>query len=253
VDSRKSVDAVEHRQPETTETPKTVSPIIDLTTKELSKNKSLKEEPELNSLEEMKKEFQKFKNIVTQQMSTIGGGGEVNLRKLDDVDDSSKANGFALKYNSSTDKFDFGEVASDLSAVDQDIIPDGTGTRSLGSASKRWKDIFLSGQTINLGGATISSDGTGTIAIAATGATLPAGSKAGDNQLAVVSTGSAGAAGQVSRVIPFFSAAGGLSTKNTDFEFNAIIDEKFVFTGTKTFTLANGSALADSDPTLFQF
>jgi hypothetical protein len=249
----KSVDTVEHRQPETTETPKTISPIVDLTTKELSKNKSLKEEPELNSLEEMKKEFQKFKNIVTQQMSTIGGGGEVNLRKLDDVDDSAKANGFALKYNSSTDKFDFGEVASDLSAVDQDIIPDGTGTRSLGSASKRWKDIFLSGQTINLGGATISSDGTGTIAIAATGATLPAGSKAGDNQLAVVSTGSAGAAGQVSRVIPFFSAAGGLSTKNTDFEFNAIIDEKFVFTGTKTFTLANGSALADSDPTLFQF
>ena len=249
----KSVDTVEHRQPETTETPKTISPIVDLTTKELSKNKSLKEEPELNSLEEMKKEFQKFKDLVTQQMSTIGGGGEVNLRKLDDVDDSAKANGFALKYNSSTDKFDFGEVASDLSAVDQDIIPDGTGTRSLGSASKRWKDIFLSGQTINLGGATISSDGTGTIAIAATGATLPAGSKAGDNQLAVVSTGSAGAAGQVSRVIPFFSAAGGLSTKNTDFEFNAIIDEKFVFTGTKTFTLANGSALADSDPTLFQF
>ena len=250
---RKSVDAVEHRQPETTEAPKTISPIIDLTTKELSKNKSLKEEPELNSLEEMKKEFQKFKNVVTQQMSTIGGGGEVNLRKLDDVDDSSKANGFALKYNSSTDKFDFGEVASDLSAVDQDIITDGTGTRSLGSASKRFKDIFLAGQTINLGGATISSDGTGTIAIAATGATLPAGSKAGDNQLAVVSTGSAGAAGQVSRVIPFFSASGGLSTANTNFEFNAIIDEKFVFTGTKTFTLANGSALADSDPTLFQF
>ena len=249
----KSVDTVEHRQPETTETPKTISPIVDLTTKELSKNKSLKEQPELNSLDEMKKEFQKFKDVVTQQMSTIGGGGEVNLRKLDDVDDSSKANGFALKYNSSTDKFDFGEVASDLSAVDQDIIPDGNGTRSLGSSSKRFKDIFLAGETINLGGATISSDGTGTIAIAATGATLPAGSKAGDNQLAVVSTGSAGAAGQVSRVVPFFSASGGLSTANTNFEFNAVIDEKFVFTGTKTFTLANGSALADSDPTLFQF
>ncbi len=253
VDSRESVDTLEHRQPEETETLKTISPIVDLTSKELSKNKSLKEQPELGSLDEVKKEFQKFKDIVTQQMSSIGGGGEVNLRKLDDVDDSSKANGFALKYNSSTDKFDFGEVASDLSAVDQDIVPDGNGTRSLGSSAKRWKDIFLAGETINLGGATISSDGTGSIAIAATGATLPAGSKAGDNQLAVVSTGSAGAAGQVSRVIPFFSAAGGLSTKNTDFEFNAIIDEKFVFTGTKTFTLANGSALADSDPTLFQF
>ena len=229
------------------------SSIIELTSKELSKNKSLKEQPELGSLDEVKKEFQKFKDIVTQQMSSIGGGGEVNLRKLDDVDDSSKANGFALKYNSSTDKFDFGEVASDLSAVDQDIIPDGNGTRSLGSSSKRFKDIFLAGETINLGGATISSDGTGSIAIAATGATLPAGSKAGANQLAVVSTGSTGTAGQVARVVPFFSSSGGLSTANTNFEFNAVIDEKFVFTGTKSFTLANGSALADSDPTLFQF
>ena len=227
--------------------------IIELTSKELSKNKSLKEQSELGSLDELKKEFKKFKDVVTHQMSTIGGGGEVNLRKLDDVDDSSKANGFALKYNSSTDKFDFGEVASDLSAVDQDIIPDGNGTRSLGSSSKRFKDIFLAGETINLGGATISSDGTGSIAIAATGATLPAGSKAGANQLAVVSTGSTGTAGQVARVVPFFSALGGLSTANTNFEFNAVIGEKFVFTGTKTFTLANGSALADSDPTLFQF
>jgi hypothetical protein len=111
----------------------------------------------------------------------------------------------------------------DLSEVAQDIIPDANATRNLG-----------------------------TISIAATGATLPQGSKAGDNQLAVVSTGSSGTAGQVSRVVPFFSAAGGLSTANTNFEFNAVIDEKFVFTGTKTFTLANGSALADSDPTLFQ-
>ena len=143
--------------------------------------------------------------------------------------------------------------SADFSAVDQDIIPDGDGTRNLGSSSKRFAELFLTGQTINLGGATIDSDGTGTVSVSATGVTLPAGSKAGDNQLAVVSTGSAGAAGQVSRVIPFFSASGGLSTANTNFEFNAIIDEKFVFTGTKTFTLANGSALADSDPTLFQF
>ena len=250
---RQSVDTVEHRQSEETETPKTISPIVDLTTKELSKNAALKEQPELNSLDEMKQEFQKFKDLVTQQMASIGGGGEVNLRKLDDVDDSSKANGFALKYNSSTDKFDFGEVASDLSAVDQDIIPDGNGTRSLGSASKRFKDIFLAGETINLGGATISSDGTGTVAVSAAGVELPAGSKSGDNQLAVISTGSTGNAGQVSRVIPFFSASGGLSTKNTDFEFNAVIDDKFVFTGTKSFTLANGNALADADPTLFQF
>ena len=48
----------------------------------------------------------------------------------------------------------------DLSAVDQDIIPDANGTRNLGSATKRFGDLFLSGDTLNIGGATISSDGT---------------------------------------------------------------------------------------------
>ena len=250
---RQSVDTVEHRQPEETETPKTISPIVDLTTKELSKNASLKEQPELNSLDEMKQEFQKFKDLVTKQLGSIGGGGEVLLSKLDDVDTSSQQNNYAIKYNSSTGKYDFGEVATDFSAVAEHILPAATNTYDLGSSSKRWRDIYLSSDSIDLAGATISSDGTGTIALSGTGATLPAGSKAGTNELAVVSTGSSGAAGQVSRVIPFFSASGGLSTKNTDFEFNAVINDKFVFTGTKNFTLSNGDALTDSDPTLFQF
>lgn len=252
---RQSVDTVEHRQPKTTETPKTISPIIELTTKELDKiEKAQKPKKVSPSVESLEKRLDNLtKQLIKVSQSHSSGGGAGALKDLDDVDHSSKQNGFALKFNSSTNKFDFGEVASDLSAIDQDILPDGTGTRSLGSASKRFKDIFLAGQTINLGGATISSDGTGTVAVSAAGVELPAGSKSGDNQLAVISTGSTGAAGQVSRVIPFFSASGGLSTKNTDFEFNAVIDDKFVFTGTKSFTLANGSALADADPTLFQF
>ena len=40
---------------------------------------------------------------------------------------------------------------------------------------------------------------------------------------------------------------------NTTFSFNATVDDKFVFTGAKTFTLADGSSLADSNITLFQF
>ena len=180
-------------------------------------------EKEIKNFKDLLKEFLRFKKLTIQQLSSLGGGGGAASEDID------------------------------LSEVAQDIIPDGNGTRNLGSASKRWNKVFLASETVDIGGATISSDGTGTISIAATGATLPQGSKAGDNQLAVVSTGAAGAAGQVSRVVPFFSSAGGLSTANTNFEFNAVIDEKFVFTGTKTFTLANGSALADSDPTLFQF
>jgi hypothetical protein len=218
----------------------------------ISKNTGVKLNEDINDLEGLKKEFFKFKELVSQQMASIGGGGSTKISNMDDVDISAQQNGFALKYNSSTGKYDFGEVASDLSAVDQDIVPDGNGTRSLGSSAKRWKDIFLSGQTINLGGATISSDGTGTVAVSATGVTLPSGSKAGDNKIAVNVTGSGGVE-QAATVVPFFSRSGGLSTANTNFNFNATVDDKFVYTGAKTFTLANGTTLADSNITLFQF
>ena len=144
--------------------------------------------------------------------------------------------------------------SADFSAVDQDIIPDGNGTRSLGSASKRFKELFLLGQTIDLGGAILDSDGTGQLSVSAAGVTLPAGSKVETgNELAVVSTGSSGASGQVTRLVNFFSQAGGLSTPNARFEFNATVDNKFVFTGSKTFTLTNGTSLQDSEITLFQF
>jgi hypothetical protein len=144
--------------------------------------------------------------------------------------------------------------SADSSAVDQDIIPDGNGTRNLGSSSKRFKELFLLGQTIDLGGAILDSDGTGQLSVSATGVTLPTGSKVADgNELAVVSTGGAGAAGQVTRLVPFFSKTGGLTTPNVRFEFNATVDDKFVFTGANTFTLANGTSLSDSAITLFQF
>ena len=280
--------------------------VIDKVTKKLSEMKvaneldkdKLKTLDKITSLDEMKKEFVKFKDVVTKQMSSIGGGGEVKLSKLDDIDtDSALVDKRVLQYDGATGKFigttletedlvlnatdasgsDAGDrvvldgtdssssnagdgidlqdgtfgASTDFSAVDQDIIPDQNNLRNLGSASKRFNDLFLAGDTIDLAGATISSDGTGSISIAATGATLPAGSKAGDNQLAVVS--SSGETLQPARIVPFFTASGGLSTKNTDFEFNATIETRTTFTGTKTFTLANGSSLTDTDSTIFQF
>ena len=264
--------------------------VIDKVTKKLSEMKvaneldkdKLKTLDRITSLDEMKKEFVKFKDVVTKQMSSIGGGGEVKLSKLDDIDtDSALVDKRVLQYDGATGKFigtvletedlvlngtdasgsnagdgidlqdgTFG-ASTDFSAVDQDIIPDQNNLRNLGSASKRFNDLFLAGDTIDLAGATISSDGTGSISIAATGATLPAGSKAGDNQLAVVS--SSGETLQPARIVPFFTASGGLDTKNTDFEFNATIETRTTFTGTKTFTLANGSSLTDTDSTIFQF
>ena len=280
--------------------------VIDKVTKKLSEMKvaneldkdKLKTLDKITSLDEMKKEFVKFKDVVTKQMSSIGGGGEVKLSKLDDIDtDSALVDKRVLQYDGATGKFkgtvletedlvlnatdasgsDAGDrvvldgtdssssnagdgidlqdgtfgASTDFSAVDQDIIPDQNNLRNLGSSSKRFNDLFLAGDTIDLAGATISSDGTGSISIAATGATLPAGSKAGDNQLAVVS--SSGETLQPARIVPFFTASGGLDTKNTDFEFNATIETRTTFTGTKTFTLANGNSLTDSDTTIFQF
>ena len=139
----------------------------------------------------------------------------------------------------------FGEVA-------QDILPDANGTRSLGSATKRWKEIFLSSETVNLGGSTISSDGTGTISIAATGVGLPAGSKAGANELVVKGTGTNSAAVSINPV-PFFTRSGGLVTKNATFEFNATLDNNKPFLDQSTFLLANGSGLTSADTiTIFQ-
>ena len=45
----------------------------------------------------------------------------------------------------------------DLSAVDQDIVPDANNTRDLGSSSKKFAELYLSGSTIFLGDAKIKA------------------------------------------------------------------------------------------------
>ena len=48
-----------------------------------------------------------------------------------------------------------------LNTVTSDLIPDADVTYDLGSSSKKFNDLFLSGNTINLGGQTISATGSG--------------------------------------------------------------------------------------------
>ena len=337
------------------------------------------------SLADVVQEFQKFKKLTTLQLQSVGGGGAANLVDLSDVDTSTQQNGYALKYNSTTGKYDFGEVAADLTSVDSNIIPDTNATRDIGSSSKkfnnaffknltvdgtlttisstntvvadqlfelgngrtgsasgdsgiiiergsdaniflgydessdevafatttgtgastgdlsltnaniraanvtssgnldvsgtttlrgnvtigvnsgdstedtitvtgrfisnlepltnvlydlgspqrRWRDIYLSGNTIDLAGATISGDGTGAITISATGATLPAGSKIGTKKIAQSDAG-----GTTTKDVPFFTAAGGLSSANTTFTMAAGSSRASVFTD---FTKADGT------------
>ena len=132
-----------------------------------------------------------------------------------------------------------GSGSVDLSAVDQDIIPDGNGTRNLGSATKRFGDLFLSGDTLNLGGATISSDGTVV--------TIPNDSKDADgNKLAISDT-----EGTPIRKVPVFTASGGLSTAAVTLTMKASASRTRGFNG---LTLANGDSLSATTATqLFEF
>lgn len=50
-------------------------------------------------------------------------------------------------------------IDSNLGAVDADFIPLLDSTYDLGSSTKKWKDLHLSGTTIHLGGQTISNQG----------------------------------------------------------------------------------------------
>jgi hypothetical protein len=137
-----------------------------------------------------------------------GGGGEVRLEFLDDVDRATaKVNGKFLKYDSSSKKFVGADAGSGLTvkeegsnvgtAVDtidfvgatvtasgntttiqvqsaavgnnisttlqtQHIIPASNNTFDLGSTTKRFRDLYLQGSTINLGATTISANSLGT-------------------------------------------------------------------------------------------
>ena len=63
---------------------------------------------QLTDLQKLQLEFRHFRRYGhTMQMASIGGGGEVRLLNLDDVDTSSLGNGKFLAYNSTTRKLEF--------------------------------------------------------------------------------------------------------------------------------------------------
>ena len=144
------------------------------------------------------------------------------------------------------------------------LIPSQDGVFQLGSSSKRWQTLFVAAETIDIGGATISSDGSGAIEIAATGATLPEGSKVSANPISILGATGKTAARPVQNVKVFVSDG---STEFTDeqllaksgditLEFNATVETIPVFTEAgQNFTLQNGDSLTDqvTDVTLFQF
>ena len=104
-------DTVKEILPEEEKKPE---PIVELTTKHIKKS-NLNEAKEEEKLE---REFKRFKELVTKQLGSLGGGGAVNIRDLDDVDRTTAlVDGKFLKYRSSDGKF----IGADASGGSGDV------------------------------------------------------------------------------------------------------------------------------------
>ena len=143
------------------------------------------------------------------------------------------------------------------------LVPSQNGVFDLGKAGKRWKTAFLAAETLDIGGATIKSDGTGTLEVSSSGITLPTNSKVGTSTI-IVGGATAATTARPVQLVKIFTSDG--STSLTDaqllagtaaitLEFNGTVDTVPIYTEAgQTFTLSDGTDFAAADAiTLFQF
>jgi len=119
-------------------------------------NASLRKE-----IEVIKKSVADFHKLVHDQSRKIAlagsshGGGEVNLRYLDDIDRSSIRQGHFLTYDNSTKKFIFSQIAEgnvDLSHIDQQLTPGANGVYNIGSPTDYWANVYADSLILDGGG-----------------------------------------------------------------------------------------------------
>ena len=83
-----------------------------LATTDNNEDSSISLDKKFASFEEFQNHYVTLIQKIQQQLSTLGGGGEVNFKYLDDVTwNGSDDNGKFLKYNSTTEKFEFATVS----------------------------------------------------------------------------------------------------------------------------------------------
>ena len=144
------------------------------------------------------------------------------------------------------------------------LIPSQNGVFQLGSSTRRWQTLYVAAETIDLGGATIKSDGSGQIEIAASGATLPSGSKVGEQALVLGGKTNKTGARPV-QIVQIFVSDGSTNKSDAQFlagtadlelEFNGTVEDVPVFTeANQSFDLSDGTTLLANagGATLFQF
>jgi len=167
--------------------------------------------------------------------------GTGTLAFLTDVTGGGAAGSFTTL--TTTGNVILGNATSDTvtfnARVASSILPSANETFDLGSASLRWNDLFLAGSTINLGGASISSDGTVI--------TVPTSSKFANGSLIPQADSTTGL---VTRDVQLFTKAGGLSTAAKTFKMKAGGASDIVFVD---FTRTNGSNITAQERAFFSF
>jgi len=113
---------------------------------------------EIDHIAVLRNEFDKFRNLIQRHIANQdhsgAGSGEVRLEFLDDVDrDSVKVDGRFLQYNATSKNIEGGNFQS----ISTSIIPSADDTYDLGSASKQWRNLYLSGSTLVIEGSSIDA------------------------------------------------------------------------------------------------
>ena len=100
------------------------------------------------TLDDLNNHYQLFLNRIQQQLSTLGGGGAVNIRDLDDVDQSTaRVNDKYLKYDSSSSKWVGADASGGGSGIGTDNVS--TSTLNVVGVSTFNEDVKFTGNNTN--------------------------------------------------------------------------------------------------------
>lgn len=170
VGHEEDIEVVEEQE-EIAEQETTVDAVADAISKQ-EKDKDKEEVTKDSPIQKRIDLLEKKVSKLLRELNTAGGGAGF-IKDLDDVSIAGIADGKILKYNATTSKWEMADDGGgsdvDLSAVAQDIVPDADGTRDLGSATKKWRDLYVTGSSIVMGTTTLAVDGTGNLTVTPAG------------------------------------------------------------------------------------
>jgi hypothetical protein len=85
-------------------------PLVDPYISKFGNKKNLKEQTDFVTFEDLKKHYTDFLNKINIQLGSLGGGGEVLMKRLDDVDMNTVQDGDFISFDAASGKFIGGSI-----------------------------------------------------------------------------------------------------------------------------------------------